>query len=69
MKEKIGIQNPNQVLMTPMHISARWFMHVESVRRKIRAGSIPSLVIGRRRLVRLTDVEKIESDAEATVKN
>jgi hypothetical protein len=67
MKNQTEVKNLEPVLVTPAQIAERWSWHPESVRRKLRAGSIPSLVIGRRRLVRLTDVEKIEKDAE--VKN
>lgn len=69
MKNQTEVKNLEIVLVTPAQIAERWSWHPESVRRKIRAGSIPSLVIGRRRLVRLTDVEKIGSDAAVNVKN
>ena len=58
MKNETGDQSLEKTFLTPAQISARWYWNVESVSRKIRAGSIPSLVIGRRRLVRLTDVKK-----------
>ena len=69
MKNQTEVKNLETVLVTPAQIAERWSWHPESVRRKIRAGSIPSLVIGRRRLVRLTDVERIEKDAEVKNRN
>ena len=53
MKNQTEVKNLEPVLVTPAQIAERWSWHPESVRRKLRAGSIPSLVIGRRRLVRL----------------
>ena len=69
MKNQTEVKNLETVLVTPAQIAGRWSWHPESVRRKIRNGMIPSLVIGRRRLVRLSTLEKIELEAEVNVKN
>lgn len=49
------------VYFTPIEISRRWKWHPESVRRAIRCGRITSIVIGRRRLVPIAEVERIEA--------
>ena len=51
-----------KVFLTPSQLAARWGLHQESVRRKIRRCEIASVVMGRRRLVRLLEVEKLETE-------
>jgi len=62
MKNEKGFLD--DVLFTPSQIAERWHWHPESVRRKIRRGEVASLVIGRRRLVRQFEVERLENEAE-----
>jgi len=47
---------------TPRQVAERWAWHVESVRRAIRQRRIESVVISRRLLVPLTDIERIEAE-------
>jgi hypothetical protein len=47
---------------TPRKVAARWGWHVESVRRAIRQRRIKSVIISRRRLVPLAEVERIEAE-------
>lgn len=47
---------------TPHQIANRWGWHVESVRRAIRQRRIESVIISRRRLVALTEIERIETE-------
>jgi hypothetical protein len=51
------------IFLDTEQFAARWVWHVESARRFLRDGKIPSVIIGRRRLVRLDDVEQYENDA------
>jgi len=48
--------------LTPRQIAQRWCWHTESVRRMIRRREILSIVIGRRRLVPVVEIERIEAD-------
>jgi hypothetical protein len=47
---------------TPYQLADRWGWHVESVRRAIRQRRIKSVIISRRRLVPLAEVERIEAE-------
>jgi hypothetical protein len=47
---------------TPADLAARWRWHAESVRRAIREGRISSMIIGRRRLIAASEVERIERE-------
>lgn len=47
---------------TPRQVAERWAWHVESVRRAIRQRRIESVVISRRLLVPLTEIERIEAE-------
>jgi hypothetical protein len=49
--------------MSPADLAARWLWHPESARRFLRAGRLPSIIIGRRRLVSLDDVIKYEEES------
>jgi hypothetical protein len=48
-------------LFTPAMLAQRWHWHPESVRRKLRNGDLPSIIISRRRLIREVDVIDIEA--------
>jgi len=47
---------------TSHQVADRWAWHVESVRRAIRQRRIESVIISRRRLVPLAEVERIEAE-------
>lgn len=47
---------------TPSQVADRWGWHPESVRRAIREKRFSSVIISRRRLVPITEVERIESE-------
>ena len=47
---------------TPRQVAERWGWHVESVRRAIRQRRIPAVVISRRLLVPVADIERIEAE-------
>jgi hypothetical protein len=47
---------------TPRQVADRWFWHVESVRRAIRQRRIESVVISRRLLVPVAEIERIETE-------
>jgi excisionase family DNA binding protein len=60
-KEAMVEQNKaGQQLLTPEDLARRWGLHQESVRRKIRMGEIPRMIIGRRVRVALAEVEAFE---------
>jgi len=46
----------------PQQIADRWGWHVESVRRAIRQRRFESIIISRRRLVPISEVERIEAE-------
>lgn len=48
--------------LTPHQVAERWGWHVESVRRAVRERRIESVVIFRRRLIPLAEVERIEAE-------
>lgn len=47
---------------TPRQVADRWAWHPESVRRAIRQGRLESVVISRRRLIPVAEVERIEAE-------
>lgn len=47
---------------TPRQVADRWGWHVESVRRAIRQRRIESIVISRRLLVPVAEIERIETE-------
>ena len=47
---------------TPAQLARRWGWHVESVRRAIRQRRIESIVISRRLLVPVAEIERIETE-------
>jgi hypothetical protein len=48
--------------MVPTQLAARWAWHPESIRRKLRRGEIESVIIGRRRLIPIAAVERVETE-------
>jgi len=48
--------------LTPRQVADRWGWHVESVRRAIRQRRIESVIIYRRRLVPIAEIERIEAE-------
>ena len=63
---KKPIDQDEHVFRTPRQLAARWSWHEESVRRKIRNGEIGSVHIGRRVLVSVEEIERLEN--EGTIK-
>jgi hypothetical protein len=51
---------------SPAQLTQRWPFHVESIRRKIRRGEIGSVVIGRKRLIALSEIKRIEAEGRIT---
>jgi hypothetical protein len=51
---------------TPRQVADRWAWHPESVRRAIRQRRIESVVISRRRLVPLAEVERVETEGRVS---
>ena len=47
---------------TPDQIGGRWAWHTESIRRAIREGRIASVIISRRRLVPISEIERLEAE-------
>lgn len=48
--------------LTPQQVADRWGWHVESVRRAIRQRRIASIILSRRRLVPLPEIERTEAE-------
>jgi hypothetical protein len=47
-------------------LAERWLCSTETIKRRERAGILPCLKIGRGILYRLSDIEKIEAQAEVS---
>jgi hypothetical protein len=62
------MSNHNQTnsvrLVTRKGLSDRWQLSVESLKRRERAGLLPFLKLGRGVRYRLSDIERIEDDAD-----
>ena len=60
------MKNPRKTdgtkFFTPDQIGGRWGWHTESIRRLLRKGQIESVILGRRRLVPISEVERIEAE-------
>ena len=56
MNEQLGV-----TYATPKELAARWRWHEESVRRLARERRIASVVIGRRRLIPMSEIFRVES--------
>ena len=61
MNQQLVNEN-DRVLKTPEYIAGRWSWNVESVRRAIRQRRLESIIIGRRRLVPMAEIERIENE-------
>jgi hypothetical protein len=46
--------------MVPKELAARWHWHEESIRRLLRERRIASIVIGRRRLIPVSEIIRVE---------
>ena len=59
------IKNPKDLaFFTRNDLSRRWSVSIETLKRRERAGLLPSLKLGRGVRYRLADIERIESEAE-----
>jgi len=47
---------------TPAQLASRWHWHPESVRRALRERRLASFIIGRRRLIPASEIERIERE-------
>jgi len=61
-RTKISRKTDGSKFLTPHQIADRWGWHPESIRRAIRERRIESAIISRRRLVPLTEIERIETE-------
>jgi hypothetical protein len=48
--------------LTPRQVADRWGWHTESVRRMLRERRMASVIISRRRLVPIAEIERIEAE-------
>lgn len=51
-----------KTFLCPSQIASRWGWNEESVRRAIREGRIRSIILWRRRLVEVSEIERIETE-------
>lgn len=51
-----------KTFLCPSQIASRWGWNEESVRRAIREGRIRSIILWRRRLVEVSEIERIEAE-------
>jgi hypothetical protein len=58
-----------KAFLTPKDIAVRWSWHTESIRRKIRRREITSVIIGRRLLIPIAEVERIEASGTVNARN
>ena len=59
---KAPVQDILTVNFTARELAARWRWHPESLRRMARQRRIETIVIGRRRLFPLAEVERVEAE-------
>jgi len=52
--------NRTEVYLDTAELAQRWHQCVETIRRRMRKRELPSVLIGRKRLIALRDVEAIE---------
>jgi excisionase family DNA binding protein len=48
--------------ITPHQLADRWQMHVETIRRWVRERKLASVVLGRRKMIALSEVRRFEAD-------
>jgi hypothetical protein len=48
--------------MTPCELASRWHWHPESIRRALRGRRLASVIIGRRRLIPISEVRRLETE-------
>ena len=48
--------------LTPWQVAQRWGFHPESVRRLLRRGELESVIRGRRRLIPIPEVNRVEAE-------
>ena len=64
MKRNIGTSYRAVRFLTRRGLSDRWQLSVETLKRRERAGLLPCLKLGRGVRYRLSDVERVEADAD-----
>jgi hypothetical protein len=58
------IQNNSVQLVTRRGLAGRWQVSIETLKRRERAGVLPFLKLGRGVRYRLSEIERIEADAD-----
>jgi hypothetical protein len=58
------LQDRSVQLVTRRELAARWSFSIETLKRRERAGILPFLKLGRGVRYRLSEVERIEADAD-----
>jgi hypothetical protein len=56
------IENGRETFLTPTQLARRWSFHTESIRRRLRKRQIASILIGRKRLIALSEVLRLEAE-------
>jgi hypothetical protein len=54
----------SQMLISRKQLAERWSLSTETLKRRERAGILPALKMGRGVRYRITDIERIEKEAE-----
>ena len=62
MKGSMENTNSDSCYMRTQECAARWGWHPESVRRALRRGDLGSVVLGRRRLIPISEIQRVESE-------
>jgi hypothetical protein len=60
----MNIQNNAVQLVTRRGLAVRWQVSIETLKRRERAGLLPFLKLGRGVRYRVSDVERLEADAD-----
>jgi len=55
------------ILLSRRNLAFRWECSIETLKRREKAGILPALKLGRGVRYRLSDVEKVEKDAEVSL--
>ena len=56
------------VFLTPELLANRWHQHPESIRRTLRQRRLASVVVGRRRLIPMAEILRVENSGLITKK-
>jgi hypothetical protein len=60
-KNPSGCNQENRPFLTPAETAVRWRLHVETIRLWLRQRKLASVILARRRLIPVAEIQRIES--------